>query len=86
MNAIFDKQPIQRWVWGRVALLGDAAHPMTPNTGRGTTTALSDAYALGRCFEAAGSDVDAALAAYQAERIPASRKEVRETRRAFWNL
>ena len=31
INAIFDRDPLDQFVWGRVALLGEAAHPTTPH-------------------------------------------------------
>lgn len=31
INAIFDREPLDQFVWGRVALLGEAAHPTTPH-------------------------------------------------------
>ncbi|MER7731570.1 NAD(P)/FAD-dependent oxidoreductase [Streptomyces erythrochromogenes] len=54
---------------GRVALVGDAAHAMTPNLGQGACTALLDAEALTRAVAAGGPDgLPGALRAYDAER------------------
>ena len=54
---------------GRVALLGDAAHPMRPYLAQGAGMAIEDAEALGRALHGAtGADVPAALARYAAER------------------
>jgi len=52
---------------GRVALLGDAAHPMRPYLAQGAGMAIEDAWALGACASAAG-DVSTRLAAYAAQR------------------
>jgi salicylate hydroxylase len=46
--ALYDRDPIQQWVDGRVALLGDAAHPMLPFLGLGAAMAIEDAVVLGR--------------------------------------
>ncbi|MFD1732964.1 FAD-dependent monooxygenase [Deinococcus malanensis] len=51
------------WVHGRVALLGDAAHAMTPNLGQGAAMSLEDAWVLGEQLTAS-SDLPAALARY----------------------
>ncbi len=64
---IHDRPPVDRWSRGRVALLGDAAHPMTPNLGQGGCQAIEDAVALAECLTAEGS-VESALAAYEARR------------------
>jgi 2-polyprenyl-6-methoxyphenol hydroxylase-like FAD-dependent oxidoreductase len=55
---------------GRVALLGDAAHAMTPNLGQGGCQAIEDAIVLAHHLARAPEDVPAALAAYSAERRP----------------
>jgi salicylate hydroxylase len=64
---IFDREPLQRWTDGRVSLLGDAAHPMTPFLGQGAAMAIEDAAVLARAVEADGAG-PAALARYEAAR------------------
>ncbi len=66
-----DRDPLDRWTHDRVTLLGDAAHPMYPVGSNGASQAVLDAWAVA---EAVGSetDVDAALARYEAERRPAT--------------
>lgn len=76
MNVIYDKDPITQWVFGRVALMGEAAHPTTPHGSRSTNMSLQDADCLGRCFEAQPHDPVAALHKYAEERIPQTTKEV----------
>ena len=61
--ALFDREPLARWTVGRVALLGDAAHPMLPFLGQGAAMGIEDAMLLARAFDAAGS-VDEALRRY----------------------
>ena len=62
------------WVNGRVTLLGDAAHPMTPFLGMGAAMAIEDAAVLARCFEAAGDDWRDALQRYQDARLGRANK------------
>jgi 2-polyprenyl-6-methoxyphenol hydroxylase-like FAD-dependent oxidoreductase len=64
-----DKDPVERWSFGRVTLLGDAAHPMYPRGSNGSAQALIDAATLCRLL-AEGGDVQDALARYQEERLP----------------
>lgn len=66
---LFDHAPLPAWVSGRVALLGDACHPMVPFLAQGATMALEDAWVLADCLDLA-SDIDDGLATYQATRIP----------------
>jgi 2-polyprenyl-6-methoxyphenol hydroxylase-like FAD-dependent oxidoreductase len=52
---IYDREPLgERWGEGRVTLLGDAAHPTTPNLGQGACLAIEDAVVLARCLDGAG--------------------------------
>ncbi|AKQ66628.1 Salicylate hydroxylase [Myxococcus hansupus] len=64
---IHDRPPASRWSRGRVTLLGDAAHPMTPNMGQGGCQAIEDAVELSECI-AGETPVEAALAAYESRR------------------
>jgi 2-polyprenyl-6-methoxyphenol hydroxylase-like FAD-dependent oxidoreductase len=64
---IHDRPPLGRWSRGRVTLLGDAAHPMTPNLGQGGCQAIEDAVVLAECLARAGT-VEDALAAYEHRR------------------
>ncbi|HVG50944.1 MAG TPA: FAD-dependent monooxygenase, partial [Xanthobacteraceae bacterium] len=49
--AILEREPLKRWSDGRVVLLGDAAHPMTPYMAQGAATSIEDAAVLARCLE-----------------------------------
>lgn len=64
---IHDRDPILRWGSGPVTLLGDAAHPMTPNLGQGAGQALVDAAALGDALSRA-PDPEAGLRLYERRR------------------
>lgn len=62
-----DREPLSTWSAGRVTMLGDAAHPMTPFLGQGACLALEDALLLGRAF-AAATTINEALRRYEAAR------------------
>jgi 2-polyprenyl-6-methoxyphenol hydroxylase-like FAD-dependent oxidoreductase len=66
-NDLFDRRPVRHWGSGRVTLLGDAAHPPTPNLGQGACQALEDALVLAGCLSDQREPV-AALRAYEARR------------------
>lgn len=71
-NDIIDLPPLDRWVDGRIALLGDAAHAMTPNMGQGACQAIEDAVALADAL-ASGTDPVRALRTYESSRLPRAR-------------
>jgi len=50
-----DREPLQQYTKGRVTMLGDAAHPMSPFLGQGACIAIEDATVLGRAFAAAST-------------------------------
>jgi 2-polyprenyl-6-methoxyphenol hydroxylase-like FAD-dependent oxidoreductase len=70
-----DRDPLPTWGAGRVTLLGDAAHPMYPIGSNGASQAILDARVLTREIRAHGPTPEA-LAAYQAERNPATARIV----------
>jgi 2-polyprenyl-6-methoxyphenol hydroxylase-like FAD-dependent oxidoreductase len=67
-NDICDRPPVRKWVAGRVALLGDAAHPTTPNLGQGACQAIESAHVLAQCLKRAET-ADAGLLAYEQSRF-----------------
>jgi len=75
-----DRDPLPAWSFGRVTLLGDAAHPMYPMGSNGASQAILDARCLARCL-VSHAGVPAALAAYQDERLPMTSQIVQMNRR-----
>lgn len=65
---IHDRPPIASWAQGRVVLLGDAAHPMTPNLGQGACQAIEDAVVLAEELGRHASHPEA-FSAYQGRRL-----------------
>lgn len=66
-NDIYDRRPTRTWARGRVALIGDAIHPMTPDLAQGACQAIADATTLATCL-AGSRDTRAALREYQQRR------------------
>ncbi|BBZ34764.1 FAD-dependent monooxygenase [Mycolicibacterium confluentis] len=63
---LYDRDPLPRWTTGRLALLGDAAHPMLPHLGQGANQAIEDALALAILLRGvSAADVPDALMRYQ---------------------
>ena len=78
---IYDREPLgKRWGEGSVTLLGDAAHPMTPDLGQGACQAIEDAVVLAGCLRKEG-DVGDALRLYEARRGERTAHIVRQSRR-----
>jgi 2-polyprenyl-6-methoxyphenol hydroxylase-like FAD-dependent oxidoreductase len=77
---IYDRSPLPTWRQGRVALLGDAAHPMTPDLGQGACSAVEDAVVLAECL-AAGRDIESALGRYESKRRRRCERMVAKSRR-----
>lgn len=65
---LHDVAPLEDFVRGRVALLGDAAHGATPMLGQGASQAMEDAAILTRCLVTTDLGVEAALVRYQEQR------------------
>lgn len=74
-----DRDPLPRWSYGRVTLLGDAAHPMYPVGGNGASQAILDARCVARLL-AETQDVVTALEAYEAARLPATARIIQDNR------
>ncbi|WP_024513739.1 flavin-dependent oxidoreductase [Bradyrhizobium sp. Tv2a-2] len=77
---LVDRDPLGRWTFGRVTLLGDAAHPMYPIGSNGASQAILDARVLTREILTHG-ETHQALSAYEAERRPATTDLVMLNRR-----
>jgi 2-polyprenyl-6-methoxyphenol hydroxylase-like FAD-dependent oxidoreductase len=79
-NGVYDLPALSNWTRGRVTLLGDAAHPCTPNLGQGGGMAIEDAVVLAKCLSVERS-IDAALHRYESLR----RQRTRHIQhRALW--
>jgi FAD-dependent urate hydroxylase len=65
---IFDIEPLRRFVRGRVALLGDAAHSTAPDLGQGGCQAMEDAWVLANALSTNDLGVEDALERYEAAR------------------
>jgi len=63
--ALFDRKPLPKWTDGRVALMGDAAHPMLPFLAQGAAMAVEDAYVLADTIEKSED-----MSRYQQLRMP----------------
>ena len=86
---MFDREPLDSWVQGRLALTGDAAHPPLQYLAQGAVMAIEDAWVLGEHvgaqLSAGALDWDAALAAYDAVR-PRHCRRVQTTARTWGEL
>jgi 2-polyprenyl-6-methoxyphenol hydroxylase-like FAD-dependent oxidoreductase len=76
---IYDRDPLDWWGRGRVTLLGDSAHPITPNLGQGACQAIEGAVVLAKLL-AQRSDPEDALKEYETSRIPRTSSFVKRSR------
>lgn len=73
--ALYYRRPLTTWVSGRVTLLGDACHAMTPFLGQGAAMAIEDACVLARCLgEGSPANPAEALATYELNRLERTAK------------
>lgn len=71
---LLELAPLPGWTRGRIALLGDAAHPLMPFLASGAVMAIEDAAALAAALAAAEGDIEGAFRAYETRRIPRTRR------------
>jgi 2-polyprenyl-6-methoxyphenol hydroxylase-like FAD-dependent oxidoreductase len=77
-NDLVDRVPASPYARGRLVLLGDAAHPTTPNLGQGANMAIDDAISLARALKAEVT-LSSALRRYESERLPRTHKIVEQS-------
>ncbi|WP_238446900.1 3-hydroxybenzoate 6-monooxygenase [Azohydromonas australica] len=78
--ATADREPIGQWTYGRVTLLGDAAHPTTQYMAQGACMAMEDAVTLGEALRVHGNDIDKAFDLYQRSRVARTARIVLSSR------
>ena len=77
---IMDAEPLDQLVFGNVALLGDAAHPIATTQARGVSSGFEDAAVLSDSLDRHGHDIDAALGDFQQRRLPVVKQQQRRSR------
>ena len=82
--SLYRLAPLRRWSAGRIALLGDAAHPVLPFLAQGAALAIEDAITLASCIEICPGDPSAAFLRYEALRRPRATRVQRLSRRFGW--
>jgi salicylate hydroxylase/6-hydroxynicotinate 3-monooxygenase len=83
--AIYERDPLPTWIHDRVALLGDAAHPMTPSMAQGAAQSMEDAAVLSRCLAEDPMDVRTAFDRYFRTRYERASTVQTESSRDQWN-
>jgi 3-hydroxybenzoate 6-monooxygenase len=78
--ATADREPIAQWTFGRVALLGDAAHPTLQYLAQGACMAMEDAVTLGEALRVSGNNFEQAFALYQRSRVARTARVVLSAR------
>jgi 2-polyprenyl-6-methoxyphenol hydroxylase-like FAD-dependent oxidoreductase len=83
-NDLYDRPALRSWTVGRVTLLGDAAHPTTPNLGLGGCMAIEDGLVLARALALEDADHGRAFRRYEAERMARTTGAVRMSATFGW--
>jgi salicylate hydroxylase len=89
ITGYYFRYPVTEWVRGRVALLGDAVHPMHPFLAQGACQAIEDAAVLGHALRAHGHrGIPAALTEYQRRRLPRAShvQNASRAQEAMWHM
>lgn len=81
-TAMHDRNPLERWVEGRITLMGDAAHAMLPYHASGAGQGIEDAWVLARALQLGASDPAKALLRYESLRYDRANRMVRHSREA----
>lgn len=79
--SLYRLKPLSRWTEGRIALLGDAAHPVLPYLAQGAALAIEDAATLAASLQASGGDASLAFPAYEAARRARAHRVMRQSAR-----
>ncbi len=83
--AIVDRDSLPRWQDGKITLLGDACHPMTPYMAQGAAMAIEDAAVLSRCLDGAGrDDITGAFRRFEASRKERTARVQETSRKNIW--
>lgn len=79
-NSLCDRKPLKGWTKGNISLIGDAAHPTTPNLGQGGCIAIEGAYLLAKCLSKYGIS-EKAYEVYEKYQYPRSKEIIDESRK-----
>lgn len=82
VTALHDRDPLNRWVDGRIALMGDAAHAMLPYHAQGAVQSLEDAWVLARLISLAAANPAQTLQQFQNLRLERANTMVQQSRNA----
>ncbi len=77
-NSLNDREPHKGWTKGNITLIGDAAHPTTPNLGQGGCMAIEGAYLLAKCINKYGLSPKA-YEIYEQYHFPRSKGIIKES-------
>ncbi|MFK7915022.1 MAG: FAD-dependent monooxygenase [Pseudomonadales bacterium] len=82
VTALHDRNPLENWVDGRIALMGDAAHAMLPYHAQGAVQSLEDAWVLARLLSNSTDDPAITLTQFQTLRLERANTMVQQSRNA----